>query len=47
MYTHRYVHDKRVAPPEALEENEWDDELEDFETDDEEEDPFKALLKDL
>jgi hypothetical protein len=27
----------------VLEENDWDDEIEDFETDDEE-DPFKALL---
>ena len=41
-----YVHDKRVQPPEVLEDNEWDDELEDFDTDDEE-DPFKALLAPL
>jgi len=39
-----YVHDKRVAPPEELEENEWDDEIEDFDTEDEL-DPFTALLE--
>ena len=31
-----YVHDKRVTAPEGeLETNDWDDEIEDFDTDDE------------
>ena len=38
-----YVHDKRVEPPAELEDNDWDDEIEDFETDDEE-DPLRAAL---
>ena len=37
-----YVHDKRLEPPTELEANEWDDEIEDFETDDE--DPLRAAL---
>ena len=39
-----YVHDKRVAPPAELESNDWDEEIEDFDTE-EEEDPIKALMK--
>lgn len=40
-----YVHDKRVAVPEGeLEDNDWDDEIDDFETDDEE-CPLQAALR--
>ena len=39
-----YVHDKRVAAPDELESNDWDDEIEDFDTE-EEDDPLKAALR--
>ena len=39
-----YVHDKRVEAPAELEDNEWDDDLDDFETDDED-DKLMDLLK--
>ena len=39
-----YVHDKRVEVPAELEDNEWDDDLDDFETDDED-DKLMDLLK--
>ena len=40
------MHDKRVAVPEGeLESNDWDDEIEDFDTDDD--DPLKEALAGL
>ena len=40
-----YVYDKRVEAPQGeLEANEWDDELEDFETDDEDDKLLAELL---